>query len=87
MDKKVVLITGCSSGIGLSLAVRLASDPDKTFKDNSPHLHTMMDLCCISERACTGLCHNEEPGQEGASFRVRERPAQGHLGHSPNGRD
>ncbi|XP_037648205.1 estradiol 17-beta-dehydrogenase 1 [Sebastes umbrosus] len=32
MDKKVVLITGCSSGIGLSLAVRLASDPNKTFK-------------------------------------------------------
>ncbi|XP_047428254.1 estradiol 17-beta-dehydrogenase 1 [Mugil cephalus] len=32
MDKKVVLITGCSSGIGLSLAVRLASDPDKIFK-------------------------------------------------------
>uniref|UniRef100_A0AAZ1X5G7 17-beta-estradiol 17-dehydrogenase n=1 Tax=Oreochromis aureus TaxID=47969 RepID=A0AAZ1X5G7_OREAU len=32
MDKRVVLITGCSSGIGLSLAVRLASDPDKTFK-------------------------------------------------------
>ncbi|XP_067453178.1 estradiol 17-beta-dehydrogenase 1 isoform X2 [Thunnus thynnus] len=32
MDKKVVLITGCSSGIGLSLAVRLASDPDKTYK-------------------------------------------------------
>ncbi|XP_019722055.1 17-beta-hydroxysteroid dehydrogenase type 1 isoform X1 [Hippocampus comes] len=32
MDKKVVLITGCSSGIGLSLAVRLASDPEQTFK-------------------------------------------------------
>ncbi|XP_072224937.1 17-beta-hydroxysteroid dehydrogenase type 1 [Leuresthes tenuis] len=32
MDKKVVLITGCSSGIGLSLAVRLASDSDQTFK-------------------------------------------------------
>ncbi|KAM9393643.1 17-beta-hydroxysteroid dehydrogenase type 1 [Pholidichthys leucotaenia] len=32
MEKKVVLITGCSSGIGLSLAVRLASDPQKTFK-------------------------------------------------------
>ncbi|XP_068435243.1 17-beta-hydroxysteroid dehydrogenase type 1 [Clinocottus analis] len=32
MDKTVVLITGCSSGIGLSLAVRLASDPNKTFK-------------------------------------------------------
>ncbi|KAF7199140.1 17-beta-hydroxysteroid dehydrogenase type 1 [Nothobranchius furzeri] len=32
MEKKVVLITGCSSGIGLSLAVRLASEPSKTFK-------------------------------------------------------
>nr|XP_046271241.1 estradiol 17-beta-dehydrogenase 1 [Scatophagus argus] len=32
MDMKVVLITGCSSGIGLSLAVRLASDPNKKFK-------------------------------------------------------
>nr|XP_057904885.1 estradiol 17-beta-dehydrogenase 1 [Doryrhamphus excisus] len=32
MDKKVVLITGCSSGIGLSLAVRLASHPDQMFK-------------------------------------------------------
>ncbi|XP_015241432.1 PREDICTED: estradiol 17-beta-dehydrogenase 1 [Cyprinodon variegatus] len=31
-DKKVVLITGCSSGIGLSLAVRLASDSSKIFK-------------------------------------------------------
>ncbi|XP_033827538.1 estradiol 17-beta-dehydrogenase 1 [Periophthalmus magnuspinnatus] len=30
--KKVVLITGCSSGIGLSLAVRLASDPEKNYK-------------------------------------------------------
>lgn len=34
MDAKVVLITGCSSGIGLSLAVRLASDPQKAFKGN-----------------------------------------------------
>ncbi|KAM8824119.1 17-beta-hydroxysteroid dehydrogenase type 1 isoform 2-T2 [Synchiropus picturatus] len=32
MGKKVVLITGCSSGIGLSLAVRLASDPQKSYK-------------------------------------------------------
>ncbi|XP_053708012.1 estradiol 17-beta-dehydrogenase 1 [Synchiropus splendidus] len=32
MDKRVVLITGCSSGIGLSLAVRLASDPQKSYK-------------------------------------------------------
>lgn len=32
MTQTVVLITGCSSGIGLSLAVRLASDPNKTYK-------------------------------------------------------
>lgn len=40
MDAKVVLITGCSSGIGLSLAVRLASDPQKAFKGNR-------NLCCL----------------------------------------
>ncbi|CDQ80304.1 unnamed protein product [Oncorhynchus mykiss] len=32
MEQTVVLITGCSSGIGLSLAVRLASDPAKMYK-------------------------------------------------------
>ncbi|XP_031688669.1 estradiol 17-beta-dehydrogenase 1-like [Oncorhynchus kisutch] len=32
MEQIVVLITGCSSGIGLSLAVRLASDPAKMYK-------------------------------------------------------
>ncbi|XP_024289894.1 estradiol 17-beta-dehydrogenase 1 [Oncorhynchus tshawytscha] len=32
MEQTVVLITGCSSGIGLSLAVRLASDPAKIYK-------------------------------------------------------
>nr|AIZ03371.1 17beta-hydroxysteroid dehydrogenase 1 [Clarias batrachus] len=32
MEWKVVLITGCSSGIGLSLAIHLASDPSKTYK-------------------------------------------------------
>ncbi|XP_046893781.1 estradiol 17-beta-dehydrogenase 1 [Hypomesus transpacificus] len=32
MTQTVVLITGCSSGIGLSLAVRLASDASKTYK-------------------------------------------------------
>lgn len=46
MDKKVVLITGCSSGIGLSLAVRLASDPDKTFKgDQSCHRPLVVFYC------------------------------------------
>uniref|UniRef100_A0A8D0GKL1 Estradiol 17-beta-dehydrogenase n=1 Tax=Sphenodon punctatus TaxID=8508 RepID=A0A8D0GKL1_SPHPU len=32
MEKVVVLITGCSSGIGLGLAVRLASDASHRFK-------------------------------------------------------
>ncbi|XP_008833526.1 estradiol 17-beta-dehydrogenase 1 [Nannospalax galili] len=32
MDRTVVLITGCSSGIGLHLAVRLASDRSQSFK-------------------------------------------------------
>ncbi|XP_024600113.1 estradiol 17-beta-dehydrogenase 1 [Neophocaena asiaeorientalis asiaeorientalis] len=32
MDRTVVLITGCSSGIGLHLALRLASDPSQGFK-------------------------------------------------------
>nr|XP_045014001.1 17-beta-hydroxysteroid dehydrogenase type 1 [Jaculus jaculus] len=32
MDRTVVLITGCSSGIGLHLAVRLASDASQSFK-------------------------------------------------------
>ncbi|XP_006156121.1 estradiol 17-beta-dehydrogenase 1, partial [Tupaia chinensis] len=32
MERTVVLITGCSSGIGLHLAVRLASDPSGSFK-------------------------------------------------------
>ncbi|XP_035153746.2 estradiol 17-beta-dehydrogenase 1 isoform X2 [Callithrix jacchus] len=36
----VVLITGCSSGIGLHLAVRLASDPSQSFKVYA----TMRDL-------------------------------------------
>ena len=29
---RIVLITGCSSGIGLSTAVLLAKDPEKRFK-------------------------------------------------------
>ncbi|KAK1798421.1 hypothetical protein P4O66_007876, partial [Electrophorus voltai] len=32
MEQKVVLITGCSWGIGLSLAVHLASEPSKAYK-------------------------------------------------------
>nr|XP_010328905.2 17-beta-hydroxysteroid dehydrogenase type 1 isoform X3 [Saimiri boliviensis boliviensis] len=40
MTRTVVLITGCSSGIGLHLAVRLASDPSQSFKVYA----TMRDL-------------------------------------------
>ncbi|EPY88171.1 estradiol 17-beta-dehydrogenase 1-like protein [Camelus ferus] len=32
MERTVVFITGCSSGIGLHLALRLASDPSQSFK-------------------------------------------------------
>ncbi|XP_055983795.1 17-beta-hydroxysteroid dehydrogenase type 1 [Sorex fumeus] len=40
MAQTVVLITGCSSGIGMHLALRLASDPSKSFKVYA----TMRDL-------------------------------------------
>ena len=32
MSPRIVLISGCSTGIGLSTAVRLAKDPEKRFK-------------------------------------------------------
>lgn len=34
MDQKVVLITGCSSGIGLALAVLIAKDEKNRFMGN-----------------------------------------------------
>ncbi|XP_049623986.1 17-beta-hydroxysteroid dehydrogenase type 1 [Suncus etruscus] len=40
MEPTVVLITGCSSGIGMHLALRLASDPSRSFKVYA----TMRDL-------------------------------------------
>ncbi|XP_054988232.1 17-beta-hydroxysteroid dehydrogenase type 1 [Sorex araneus] len=40
MARTVVLITGCSSGIGMHLALRLASDPSRSFKVYA----TMRDL-------------------------------------------
>ncbi|XP_053550150.1 17-beta-hydroxysteroid dehydrogenase type 1 [Bombina bombina] len=54
MEKRVVLITGCSSGIGLGLAVRLASDSCQRFKVYA----TMRDLAkkeCLLE--CVRDCH------------------------------
>jgi len=32
MEETTVLITGCSSGIGLGLAARLAADPARRFR-------------------------------------------------------
>uniref|UniRef100_A0A8C5PZ94 Estradiol 17-beta-dehydrogenase n=1 Tax=Leptobrachium leishanense TaxID=445787 RepID=A0A8C5PZ94_9ANUR len=54
MEKQVVLITGCSSGIGLGLAVRLASDSQARFKVYA----TMRDLS-KKERLlrCVKDCH------------------------------
>lgn len=50
MDKKVVLITGCSSGIGLSLAVRLASNPDKTFKGTADQSWSFLVCLCLFKK-------------------------------------
>ena len=38
MNQKVVLITGCSSGIGLALAVRIAKDEKKRFMGKVPSI-------------------------------------------------
>lgn len=47
MEQKVVLITGCSSGIGLSLAIHLASDSSKTYKGKH-YAEWVLVLCaCI----------------------------------------
>ncbi|XP_006017730.1 estradiol 17-beta-dehydrogenase 1 isoform X1 [Alligator sinensis] len=56
MEKTVVLITGCSSGIGLGLAVRLASDSSQRFKVFA----TMRDLA-KKERLleCVRGCHRD----------------------------
>lgn len=35
MARRNVLITGCSSGIGLALAVKMAKDEQKRFKGNN----------------------------------------------------
>ncbi|XP_040185725.1 17-beta-hydroxysteroid dehydrogenase type 1 [Rana temporaria] len=54
MEKRVVLITGCSSGIGLGLAVRLASDSHQRFKVYA----TMRDLSKKEQLLeCVRDCH------------------------------
>lgn len=75
MDAKVVLITGCSSGIGLSLAVRLASDPQKAFKGNQGDrlLCWMEDGRPVISFSCvtfiSSLCNHEKSVQKGTPFR------------------
>uniref|UniRef100_A0A8C8R5S4 Hydroxysteroid 17-beta dehydrogenase 1 n=1 Tax=Pelusios castaneus TaxID=367368 RepID=A0A8C8R5S4_9SAUR len=54
MERTVVLITGCSSGIGLGLAVRLASDASRRFK-----VYATMRNLAQKERLleCVRGCH------------------------------
>ncbi|XP_051848126.1 retinol dehydrogenase 8-like [Antechinus flavipes] len=62
MAPRTVLITGCSSGIGLALAVRLATDSQGRFKV----LATMRDLNCrgpLEEAAGSALGQTLEIGQ------------------------
>lgn len=101
MDAKVVLITGCSSGIGLSLAVRLASDPQKAFKgnqnlccllvpvegDGTLQLLVTFIKCPVFFLGLSSLCNNEKSVQKGTPFGKRQRSPQGHLGHTPDGCD
>lgn len=94
MDAKVVLITGCSSGIGLSLAVRLASDPQKAFKGNQNLCGLLVPVeddgikwPVFFGSVLSSLCNNEKSVQKGTSFGERQRSPQGHLGHTPDGCD
>lgn len=67
MDAKVVLITGCSSGIGLSLAVQLASDPQKAFKGNQSCHRPVKIICCVGWRIEFGLFSDPTLPGEGYS--------------------
>lgn len=66
MDLTVVLITGCSSGIGMHLAIRLASDRSQSFKGmgggkakgEPPEVSMMMNLGPLPNFS---LCHIAGP--------------------------
>uniref|UniRef100_A0A8B9S6W4 Hydroxysteroid 17-beta dehydrogenase 1 n=1 Tax=Apteryx owenii TaxID=8824 RepID=A0A8B9S6W4_APTOW len=75
MEKTTVLITGCSSGIGLALAARLASDAAQRFKGKGVTLRP-----CAGTAAGLGRWARVSPGTRGASsWRVpgRVRPSWG----------
>lgn len=49
-EQKVVLITGCSSGIGLRIAVLLARDDQKRYHGKRAHLRrfsVQTSICCL----------------------------------------
>ncbi|XP_024120920.2 retinol dehydrogenase 8-like [Oryzias melastigma] len=48
MNQKVVLITGCSSGIGLSLAARIAKDEKKRFMVSNAGMGLIGPIECQS---------------------------------------
>lgn len=74
MAVRNVLVTGCSSGIGLALAVRLARDELKRFrgkprnfeegKEALPNLARVMPYNSWSTFFFLSFCHHEKFGEK-----------------------
>lgn len=65
--QKVVLITGCSSGIGLRMAVMLAKDPQKRFHGRS-FRNRLQGIPCGSFFQPADMLNKALPGFEHKMF-------------------